>query len=54
MDTKPESSLVVTLGKALNRIPQALSGRQLTITRIKQMSKNAVVPSALDHALKSS
>ena len=54
VETKPASSLVESMGKALNGIPRVLSGRQLAITRIKQMRKNAVVPSALDYASKCS
>ena len=38
--TKPANSLVVSLGKALNGITPALSGRQLlVITIIKQIKK---------------
>ena len=54
METKPASSLVVSLGKAINGILPALGVRQLAITRIKQMCINAVVHCALDHASKSS
>ena len=54
MEKKPASLLVVSLGKALNRIPPALSGSQLAIARIKQLKNTyVVVPSALDYALKS-
>ena len=44
------------LGKARNGIPPALNGRQLAIVRIKQLKNTlyAAVPSALDHASKSS